>query len=261
MSDACGDEDDEDVGDADDSKDSEVNTLDTSPFPIPGTSASQAIPQLVVPGMPKPGDRFKTLKDLYLTAVKAQISVYGISVRVTNVKGLRASLLCNRNHHNYKDAPGGACKYVLAVRKDVSTNNYTVQAKSSYLQHNHDIAPERLANPSWLPKLVNEDARAALGLPPGKRGREKAARANEEKHMPKKRKAEIGLDTASTSVFGLCQLPGTLLRLTRSASVSSSPGTISEQASAASPSSTVLSATSPLLFTVRVFHRLASFPG
>ncbi|GAA5910352.1 hypothetical protein JCM6882_003259 [Rhodosporidiobolus microsporus] len=158
-------------------------TLEESELPIP---------QLRVTGMPQPGDRFATFKILYVTAVKAILPVYGISVSPHSTQPSTAYVRCNRNHQNYKNPASGACRFILCVKKDGATGEWVVQSTGSYLQHNHGAAPELLADPSWLPTIVNEDARAALGLPPGKRARGKAAQQQTKEHKRKKKKQEPG---------------------------------------------------------------------
>ncbi|GAA6034282.1 hypothetical protein JCM8097_003823 [Rhodosporidiobolus ruineniae] len=137
--------------------------------------------------MPQPGDRFASFNAAYTAAVQALVPVYGYAVQRYSVQDSGGYLRCN---HNYNQQ-SGRCPFQLAVRLDSSSGEFFVSTDDSYLEHNHDPRPEILDDPSWLPTVVNEDARRALGLPPGKRAREKERKGREVKKLKTKKKEEV----------------------------------------------------------------------
>jgi len=69
---------------------------------------------------------------------------------------------CSRHHTRYADSPMGSCEFSIAIER--VHKKWVVRPWSKW-EHNHGPAVERLANPEWMPRILNTDARAALGLP------------------------------------------------------------------------------------------------
>ncbi|GAA6034272.1 hypothetical protein JCM8097_003818 [Rhodosporidiobolus ruineniae] len=127
-----------------------------------------------VPSLPQPNDRFSSFVAFYRATISAIVPVYGCGVTKSNVSSLRGGLKCQ---HYYQPASGAErCPFELVVRRAAGTDNYVVSTKLSQYTHNHPPRAEILADPTWRPKLLNKDARAALGMSPTKWGSAKEAK-------------------------------------------------------------------------------------
>ncbi|GAA6012483.1 hypothetical protein JCM10207_007105 [Rhodosporidiobolus poonsookiae] len=149
------------------------------------------------PAMPQPGDRFTTTTACRVAASASLLASHGYSVSPYNEKVRTITFRCNRAGKNYVNAPGGACNFQLKLKKDIQTNEWVVQRDKTKLTHNHGPRDELVADPSWRPIIVNEDVRAAMGLPPGKRARDKLQAEKQVRSKKRKRKSNVRLPASS----------------------------------------------------------------
>ncbi|GAA5860745.1 hypothetical protein JCM8547_005521 [Rhodosporidiobolus lusitaniae] len=148
------DEDDEafELGQADDQADLEEEEAEKEEAEEATTGTVSGIKQLPMPGLPRPGDRFPSSTEFYISTVKAVSHIYGYSVKAA-IKRARAGLYCNCDHRPRHVAK--KCLFKLLAVKEDETGDWVVQEDGSHFEHNHDARPEILENPNWLPTVAS----------------------------------------------------------------------------------------------------------
>ncbi|GAA5933178.1 hypothetical protein JCM3775_002555 [Rhodotorula graminis] len=137
----------------------------------PTDSTSGHVPQLPMPKLPAVGDTFASPEAFEVACVLAVIRVYGYSVSKRSPTDNYCRVQCN-----YRTTKPGPCPFELIARKNLDTGLWVVCNSARPRIHNHGRNPRLARDSMWLPTVVCETARAALGLAPGKRARDKARR-------------------------------------------------------------------------------------
>lgn len=119
--------------------------------------------QQTVPGLPAVNETVASPVALYKLCVQQHMKTLAINVNLmpSSTESYRVS--CSRHHGRFANTPTGLCQFSIAIER--IEKRWTVQSYSNFI-HNHGAAPERLADPEWLPQIRNSDAREALGLRP-----------------------------------------------------------------------------------------------
>ncbi|BGP38248.1 hypothetical protein JCM10450v2_002184 [Rhodotorula kratochvilovae] len=153
----------------------------------PKRSAPSAapVPQLPMPDLPQPGDTFPTSQAFEAAAIRAVLPVYGYGLQPYNSRATRVTSRCN----SHANTPA-ACRFRIACARDPASGRWVVEREGSVYAHDHGARAEIVADPAWRPTVVREATRALLGLPPGKRARDKARREDEERRQATKAKKE-----------------------------------------------------------------------
>ncbi|GAA5904901.1 hypothetical protein JCM8208_007215 [Rhodotorula glutinis] len=137
----------------------------------PAGSTSRAVAQLPMPKLPAVGDTFPSAAAFEAACVVAVIRVYGYSVSKAGLSDVYFRVRCN-----YHQTKPDRCPFALVARKDLDTGRWVVRDTAGPRLHSHGRHPQIVRDSMWLPTVVCETARAALGLAPGKRARDKARR-------------------------------------------------------------------------------------
>ncbi|GAA5851223.1 hypothetical protein JCM9279_007489 [Rhodotorula babjevae] len=131
-------------------------------------SRSRTITQRPMPGLPAVGDKFTSSAAFEAACVRAVVRIYGYSVGKYGYGDAYVRFRCN-----YHQTKPDRCNFELVARKEPASGLWVVRSTPVPRIHSHGRHPELIKDSTWLPTVVSEVARAALGLPPGKRARDK----------------------------------------------------------------------------------------
>ncbi|GAA5822911.1 hypothetical protein JCM5353_007893 [Sporobolomyces roseus] len=129
-------------------------------------SRLQTVPQLVVPNLPQPGDRFSTANDLLVACYLALLPVYGNGAAISASVRTAIVVDCLRSRIRSSDPSGGGCKWRIGAVQDSKTKEIIVSSDKSHLLHNHGPAEALKEDSTWRPPVQNPLVQSALGLPP-----------------------------------------------------------------------------------------------
>jgi len=139
-----------------------------------------------MPNLPAVGATFASAAAFEAACVLAVIRIYGYSVSKRSPTSTYSRVQCNYR----TGSKSHRCPFALVARKDLVTGRWVVRDTAGPRLHNHGRNPNLVRDSMWVPTVVCETARAALGLPPGKRARDKARRAKEKKRAKAEAKKE-----------------------------------------------------------------------
>lgn len=108
--------------------------------------------------------------------------VYGVSLLKNGSKS-NAQLRCLLWHPTRHNSGNSPCPFIVHLHKSELTGRWSIDAEASTWTHSHGPAPEILRDPTWRPRIINADARQALGMPPWvrKSSRDRAAAKREQR--------------------------------------------------------------------------------
>lgn len=116
-------------------------------------------------GLPTRDSVYDSITDIYKAYVAALVPAYGISVMVLHSTQKKVHIRCNRYHTHFSHLPGGICQWVALCRRR-RDGKWIVDIDASTFEHSHGPRQEILADPEWRPRVINPDAREALGMEP-----------------------------------------------------------------------------------------------
>ncbi|GAA6012501.1 hypothetical protein JCM11491_004353 [Sporobolomyces phaffii] len=116
----------------------------------------------LIPGLPAVNQSFSSANAAYRVLVRLNVRALGINVERIQL-GRAYTIRCARRHSRHAHDATGRCGFAIIIELDDTTGRWIVQPESQF-EHNHGPATALLADPSYMPRIVNKHARKALGL-------------------------------------------------------------------------------------------------